>query len=414
MRSLYIECNMGVAGDMLMSALAMLVDNPDKILTKLNNIGLDKITYELKDSVKCGIAGKHMNVIYDGHMEMVSNEKNGDVHEYNSDNHHTDNHHNHAHHSLADVYSVIDNLNVSNKVKSDAKNVYEILAKAEAKAHNTSMEMIHFHEVGNMDAIADIVGCCLLIDELKVEKILCSPVCTGSGTVKCAHGILPVPTPATANILEGVLSYSGEIKSELTTPTGAALVKYFAIFCDSMPRFAIEKTGYGMGNKDFPVANCVRVFLGDIELADESIIELACNLDDMTPEAVGYAYDIIMAAKPLDIYMTPIFMKKGRPGIMFSVLCHEDDVEKFVKLIYEHTSTIGIRSYVCDRYTLKRRIEELDTRYGKVRVKMSEGYETKKYKIEYDDCARIASENNLPIDKVYEEIDKLIDVEWRK
>ena len=298
---------------------------------------------------------------------------------------------------MHDIEHIIGDLDVPAKVKDDATAIYKLIADAESKAHGKPVEEIHFHEVGAMDAVADIVGVCMLMNELAPDKVVVSPIHVGFGEVKCAHGIIPVPAPATAAILEGVPVSAGNIQGELCTPTGAALLKYFADEFGNMPVMSISKTGYGMGTKDYEQANCVRAMLG--ESAEETaydtpdrIAELRCNIDDMTGEDIAYATERLMDAGALDVYTTAIGMKKGRPGIMLTCLCRISEKDRFAKLIFENTTTIGIRYLEESRYILKRSEETVNSKFGEVRMKVSEGYGVKRAKPEYDDIARIADQ----------------------
>ncbi|MCL2182231.1 MAG: nickel pincer cofactor biosynthesis protein LarC [Chitinispirillia bacterium] len=398
MGSLYIECNMGAAGDMLMAALLELVDDRAGFLERLNNAGIDGVTVSSEPSKKCGITGTGITVKVDGREECA-------------DGHHHDNHHGHHHepdrehhHSgYHDIEHIIGHLKVSGNVKKNALDVYKLIAEAESRSHGVPVRQIHFHEVGEKDAIADIVGVCMLIEELAPDAILASPVNTGSGQVSCAHGILPVPAPATAHILRDVPIYNdGAIKTELCTPTGAALLKHFVGKFTNMPVMAVCKTGYGMGKKDFPQINCVRAYLGDIsgDNCMDEMAELTCNLDDMTPESLAFAQETLLREGALDVWVTSIGMKKGRMGAMLSCLCGNAVKDRMVSLIFKHTTTLGIRETICRRYTLQRESTEIQTKYGPVRVKSAEGYGAKKSKPEYGDIAKIAQENNLPIDAV--------------
>ena len=295
---------------------------------------------------------------------------------------------------------------VSESVKKNALSVYNIIAGAESRVHGKSVELVHFHEVGAMDAVADVTAVCMLLEMLDVDRIYATPVCTGFGKVRCAHGILPVPAPATAEILTGIPCYAGDIEGEMCTPTGAALVKFFVDGFTRMPEITPEKIGYGMGTKDFAAANCVRAVLGTSEGGNDRIVELSCNVDDMTPETIGFATAKFMEEGAADVYTVPIGMKKSRPGVMITVMCHEADIDKFVSLIFKYTTTIGIRQNIFKRYTLIRRNEEIDSPYGKVGVKISEGYGVSRRKFEYDDISKIASRLNISIDEV---IGKLAD-----
>ena len=291
---------------------------------------------------------------------------------------------------MSDIENIINGLNVSDKVKADALAVYGLIAEAESRAHGKPVTDIHFHEVGTMDAVADITGVCVLLEQLAPDRIIVSPLATGYGQVRCAHGILPVPAPATAGIIEGIPTYSGDVEGELLTPTGAALLKHFAGSFGPRPVMTIEKTGYGMGRKDFAKANMLRTFIGSEEGEGDKIIELKFNVDDMTGEETGYATGVLMENGALDVFTTPVFMKKNRPGILFTVLVKPEDKEKFARLIFENTTTIGIRYNAMDRFKLARREEKVMTKYGEIRVKVSEGFGVTKAKPEYDDVSEAA------------------------
>ena len=420
MKTLYLECNMGAAGDMLMSALIELHKNPEDFVERFNQLGIPKVRLIKEESVKCGITGTHMRVLIDGVEEEshdVCHHEHEHHHEHGHEYHHEHSHivehthehsyehvHSHSHTSLHDIEHLIHHLDIDEQVKKDAVGVYTLIAEAESHAHGKTIQDIHFHEVGTMDAVADVVGTCMLIHELKPDRILSSPVNVGSGQVKCAHGILPVPAPATAFILRDVSVYSGEIKGELCTPTGAALLKYYVDSFEQMPVMQIESIGYGMGNKEFPVANCVRAMIGTAEKQMDDIIELCCNLDDITPENIGYATELMMKEGALDVYTTSVVMKKNRPGFVLTCMCKKEDKEKFLKLIFQHTTTLGVREYTCKRYGLERNIKQVETSYGIVRVKESKGYGVVKTKIEYEDLAEIAKKNEMSLEEVREKI----------
>lgn len=392
MKILYIECNMGAAGDMLTAALAEATGDVKACESALNSIGIPGVVYSLSPSTKCGITGTHSDVTVNGisedeHMHEHEHHHHGHDHEHDHEHHHE-----HHHSSLHDIEHIISHLSVSDKVKSDAMAVYKLIAEAESKAHGKDITEIHFHEVGTMDAVADIVGFCVLMEQIAPERVVVSPVHVGFGEVKCAHGILPVPAPATASILQGVPVYGGEVKGELCTPTGAALLKYFASEFGSMPLMNIRITGYGMGKKDFERANCVRVMIGEsVNIGEnEKIAELCCNVDDMTGEEIGYATELLMKNGALDVFTTAVGMKKNRPGILITCLCRPEDLEKTTKLIFENTTTIGIRYSLKDRFVLDRHEETVTTKYGDIKIKVSEGFGVKKFKPGYDDISRIA------------------------
>ena len=400
MKTLYIECNMGAAGDMLLASLAELTGDVKACEAQLNSLGIPDVTYNFEDNVKCGIKGTHARVVAlgveeDEHMHEHEHHHHEHTHEEHTHDHHHDHdgeHHHHHHHThMSDIEKIIGGLNVSDKVKSDALAVYGLIAEAESKAHGKEISEIHFHEVGTMDAVADIVGVCVLLEQTGADKIVVSPLATGYGQVRCAHGILPVPAPATASIIEGIPAYSGNIEGELLTPTGAALLKHFADSFGQRPVMAIEKTGYGMGRKDFAKANMLRTFIGnEVSEDDDKVIELQCNVDDMTGEEIGYATGVLMENGALDVFTTPVYMKKNRPGILLTVIAKPEDKEKFAKLVFENTKTIGIRYIAMDRFRMSRREEKVMTRFGEASVKISEGFGVTRVKPEADDASAIA------------------------
>lgn len=403
MKTLYIECNMGAAGDMLMSALLELHKDPDDFLLRLNSANIPKVKFERIKAVTCGIYGTHIRVSVDGIEECEQIHNHEHNHEHNYEHNHEHNHeHKHAHHhsSLKDIEHIVSRINISEKVRKDVMAVYNIIAEAESKAHNCNIEDIHFHEVGTLDAVADITGVCMLIDELGVDKILASPINTGKGSVQCAHGILPVPAPATAYILRDVPTYNNEVDGELCTPTGAALLKYFVSEFNTMPIMKTEQIGYGIGTKKFATANCVRAFIGETEDNTDKVAELSCNIDDMSGEAVAYAVSKLFSAGALDVYTTSVSMKKNRMGILLSCVCKLEDKEKLIAQIFKHTTTIGIRENLFKRYTLSRKIKTVETEYGQVRVKYSEGYGVKKQKAEFDDLEKIANKNDISLSQI--------------
>ena len=259
MKLMYIDCGMGAAGDMLTGALLELLDGTERaeFVKEFNGLGIPGVVMETEPSVKCGVSGTHVHIYVNGIEEGE--------HTHDHGNHHShDGHHHNSHNGMHEIGHIVrDHISASDKVKDDILKVYDIIADAESKAHGVPVTDIHFHEVGTMDAIADVTAVCLLMERIKPQKIIASPVNVGGGTVKCAHGILPVPAPATANILEGIPSYSGDIRSELCTPTGAALLKYFAEDFGDMPEMSAERQGFGMGTKDFERANALRVILGE-------------------------------------------------------------------------------------------------------------------------------------------------------
>ncbi len=396
MKALYIECNMGAAGDMLMSALSELHPDPEGFIVKMNALKIPGVEIEKKTAVKCGIKGTHIDVTVHGHHE--------DEHMHEHHEHHE--HHTHHHTGMHEIEHIVSHFDLPQKVKNDILSVYRLIAEAESHAHGVPVEEIHFHEVGSMDAVADITGVCMLINELAPEKIIVSPICTGFGQIKCAHGILPVPAPATAYILRDIPIYGGNIEGELCTPTGAALLKYFADKFDTMPAMRVSKIGYGMGNRDFETANCVRAMLGDTADSADTITEISCNIDDMSAEEIGFAFERIMAEGALDVFTVPIGMKKNRQGTMLTCLCNTEDTDKICDTVFKYTSTLGLRLSEKRRKILERDTEIVKTKYGNVRIKRSVGFGTEKIEAEYDDISEIAKMLKISINEARKLIER--------
>lgn len=417
MRTLYLECNMGASGDMLTGALLELLPDPEAFLERFRGLGLPGVTLERERSVKCGIVGTHARVRIRGveeesvdaeefhtHREMGHSHEHlhaggeaGHDHEHSHAGEEAGSHHEHTHTSMDDIEHMIRELPVPEKVREHAVAVYRLIAGAESRVHGVPVEQIHFHEVGTMDAVADVTAVCMLLEELAPDRIVSSPVHVGSGQVRCAHGILPVPAPAVTELLRGVPVYGGQIQGELCTPTGAALLRHFAGEFGGMPPMRIDRVGYGMGQKDFPAANCLRAILGEQEQPMEDVLELCCNLDDMTPEDMGFVTDLLMREGALDVYVTPVQMKKNRPGWVLTCMCPREDKDRFLRLMFRHTTTLGVREYVCRRYGLERSVQVRQTPWGEVRVKQSRGYGVDREKAEYEDLAGIARERGISL-----------------
>ena len=446
MKLLYLDCGMGAAGDMLGAALAELLpdDTRDAFASELNAAGIPGVHVSLDPSVKCGITGTHLTVTVNGTEEKEGGHSHHDhqhdhshEHSHSHDHHHDhshehshshDHHHDHSHRSLHDIHHIIDDLKLPEAVRTDILAVYRLIAEAESKAHDKPVSEIHFHEVGTMDAIADIASVCLLLHKLAPDQIIASPIHVGSGQVKCAHGILPVPAPATAYILKDIPIYSGSIQGELCTPTGAALLKHFVTRFDQMPLMTPAFTGYGMGTKDFPAANCVRAILGEsfAENQPETICELSCNVDDMTGEDIAFAIETFLQNGALDAFTVPCTMKKGRPGVLVTVLCKDPDQKQMTRLILQHTTTLGVRSAIKKRWILSRtesetvipndvlanvtvpdkpagsKAQELKTTGNDctIRSKTSTGFGITRNKYEHDDLEKIARTYGLTLAQV--------------
>ena len=434
MKTLYLECNMGAAGDMLTAALLELHPDPQGFVERMNRLGLPGVVFAAQPAVKCGITGTQVSVTVGGeeeeshdvplhsHVHETAQDEahpghahdhvHGHDHEHTHDHEHIHDHehshgheHGHGHHhhaGMGDIRHILSHLDIPQPVRQDAEAVYQLIAQAESHAHGRPVEEIHFHEVGTLDAVTDVVAVCWLLHDLAPEQIVASPVHVGCGQVRCAHGILPVPAPATAYILQGVPTYGGSVQGELCTPTGAALLKHFVQRFGSSPVMRVEKTGYGMGKKDFEAANCVRAMLGQTQEESTTIAQLACNLDDMTPEALGFAQERLWEAGALDVTTAPIGMKKNRPGVQLTCLCRLEDREKLVSVLFAHTTTLGVRESLCTRYTLARSQRTVETEHGPVRVKEARGWGVTREKPEYEDVANIAREHGLTLDQVKE------------
>jgi len=389
MRTLYIDCSMGCAGDMLTAALLELHPDKDDFLSRMNAALGGKAVLLASSDSKCGLRGTHVTVLINGDEEGEKT------------------HHHHEHTSITEIMAFIDSVPLDEAIRINAKKVYSIIAEAESRVHGHPMENVHFHEVGSLDALADVLSVCALMHELAPERILASEVNVGSGTVRCAHGVLPVPAPATELILRGVPIYSGQIKSELCTPTGAALLKFFVLEFGAMPTMQIENAGCGTGKKDFECANVVRAFIGETTDEGDRIIELACNLDDMTPEELSFAMEELFTLGALDVYFTSIGMKKSRPGVKLTCMCRERQRKQMLECIFKHTTTLGVREYVCKRYELGRSEKTVRTQDGEVRVKTSSGYGAVREKAEYEDLAALARKSGKTIAQIRSEVLKV-------
>lgn len=382
MKTLYLDCGMGASGDMLLGALLPLMDDPTAVLEQLNSLDA-RLRYEANPGESGGLAGMRVRVLADGQEEGAAHV------------------HGHTHSAtLADIHARMDALPLSARVRAEAKAVYDLLAEAEAAAHGTTAGAVHFHEVGMLDAIADIAGVCLLLERLSVDRIAASPVHVGCGTVACAHGTLPVPAPATAHLLKSIPIYGGEIQGELCTPTGAALLKYFVHDFSGMPCMRVSRIGCGLGKKSFSRPNALRAFLGEEGMGEgpnDEGVELSCNLDDMTGEQMGFALERLVAAGARDVCFVPVTMKKNRPAYRLICQCAPGDADRMASLILAHTTSFGVQRVDTRRYILDRHIETRETPYGSLRYKIGTGYGVSKEKAEYADIAALAEKRGLPL-----------------
>ena len=425
MKTLYIECNMGAAGDMLMSALYELLEDKQGFLDTMNSLGLPGVRLEAKQAATCGIAGTHMAVTvhgeeehepdhdhHHGHEHEHGHEHDHEheheyAHDHEHEHHHDHTHHHHHHATPGHIGKIIDGLTLPEEVRAHARAVYDAIAQAEAKAHGCPVGDVHYHEVGALDAVADVTGVCYAMHLLAPERVIVSPIHVGSGTVRCAHGVMPVPAPATANLLEGVPVYGGAVQGELCTPTGAALLAHFADSFGSMPVMRTRGVGIGIGTNEFEQANCVRAFLGESTAQENGeIIELTCNIDDMTPEALAFACSRLLKQGALDVYTTPGTMKKGRPGHVLTVLCAPDKQADMAWHILAETTTNGLRVRRCGKYYLEPSFSKVQTQWGEVRIKRASGFGVTHVKPEYADVAAIAEKHGVSYQRVIEEIER--------
>ena len=426
-RVLYFDCFSGISGDMTIGALLDLGIDREKFLAELAKINIgDEFDTEIKAGIKKGISGTDFTVILkDEHShDQPHQEDHHHEHEHTHEHHHEHDHHGHqqvhehAHHhehkahdhhhahsrNLKDIYHIIDASDLSDYVKELSKKIFMEVAVAEAKIHAKAIDDVHFHEVGAVDSIVDIIGAAICIELLGVDEIQCSEINLGSGFVKCEHGIFPVPAPATLEILKGMAVYSKNAQKELTTPTGAAILKAACTAHGISPEFVIEKVGYGMGKRDMETPNVLRVILG-LKKKAESLLMLETNIDNMNPEVYSHLFPKLLENKALDVFVTPIIMKKNRPANILSVLCQESEAAQLESLIFAETTTLGIRKYKVEREELQRSFEKISTPYGEVTVKCAyKDGKLLKMAPEFEECRVIAEQLQLPVLNVLNEV----------
>lgn len=383
---LYFDCFAGISGDMTIGALLDLGVDQTEFLRQLGSLKVEGYQIDITKKQVNGIASTDFDVIV-------------------PESHHKGKHH-HPHRKLSDIEKIIDQGDIPDDAKHLSRKIFQRIAQSEARVHNVAVDEIHFHEVGAIDSIVDIVGAAICLHLLKPDRIYSSPLHVGSGTVKCAHGTLPVPAPATADILEGVPVYSTGLIGELVTPTGAGIIKTIADEFIPLPAMTARKTGYGCGKKRFEIPNTLRVFLGDEISADDTrtdtLVLLETNIDDLNPEVYSYLVPLLMEAGALDVYLTPIIMKKGRPGNIVSVLCDPGQEAEFEDRLFRETSTLGIRKYTVSRKCLKRESLSVNLPSGTVKVKAAyRNGELLKLAPEYEDCRKIAESRGIPIREIY-------------
>lgn len=416
MKVLYYDCFCGISGDMHIAAMLDLGVPQEYLLKEISKLKIDS-EYEIKiqKTIKKGITGTRVDVILknghannDDHQHNHHSHTNIDEHSH-THHHHEDNKHNmeHHHRGLKEIEEIINSSDLSDNVKKLSIKTFMKVAEAEAKVHGKDLYEVHFHEVGAVDSIIDIVASAITLDYLKVDKIIASSIQLGGGFVKCAHGIIPVPAPATVEILKGIPVKTGVVEFETTTPTGAAILAANVQEYTDKIDFQIDKIAYGLGHRELEIPNVLRVYLGTIQesekIEEQYIIET--NIDDMNPEFYEYIEEKLFSNGALDVYKTAIIMKKGRPAIKLSVLVSADKEEEVLKIIFKETTSIGVRKYKVEKIMLDRDFSKKKTVYGEVTLKNSyyKG-ELIKSKPEYEECKIIAKENRIPLKQVYEEI----------
>jgi hypothetical protein len=400
MRVAYFDAFSGVSGDMTVGALIDAGADAHKLIHGLEHLGLGA-KYKAEKTVRYGITATKFHVLVNG--EPADAHHHHHDHDHSHDHHHHDHDHpqthDHSHRGLSQILELIDKAKIPAPVKESSKRVFQVLGEAEARVHGIPIEKVHFHEVGAVDSIADIVGACYGLHLLKVDEVYSSPVNVGSGTVKAAHGVLPVPAPATALLLKEKPIYVDGPAVELTTPTGAAILAALAKGFGPMPAVSINTLGYGAGTKDFANrANVLRITIGDkLEVPEaQTVLLLEANIDDASPQLLGYTMDALLAAGALDVTLTPILMKKNRPGQMLTVVARQEDKDALASLILRETTTLGLRITAAERRTLAREFVEVSTPYGNVKMKVS----ANGFAPEFDDCAALARSKNVALKDV--------------
>lgn len=424
-KTLYLECYSGISGDMTVAALLDLGADEEILKSSLSSLNIDGYEIKIGRTKKCGIDACDFDVILENdhhyhehehqHHDHNSHDHNNHDHKHHAHHHdhnHTHsghNHHNHDHRNIIDIYKIIDESEISDRAKHISKKVFDVVAKAESKAHGVELHEVHFHEVGAVDSIVDIVAVAVCIDNLNIDDVIISELYEGSGHVRCQHGIIPVPVPAVTNIIvdNSLPIRITSIRGEMVTPTGAAIAAALKTR-DSLPEsYRIKKIGIGAGKKDFEKANILRAYI--IEESNgykkkDEIWVLETNLDDCTGENLGFTMEKLLENGAQDVFFTPIYMKKNRPAYRLSVITKEENINLMESIIFKNTTSIGIRKYKTKRTVLEREMIEVDTKYGKVKVKVCTFKDDKYYYPEYEDIKNICNKTGLSFKTVYDEI----------
>ncbi len=414
----YFDCFSGISGDMTLGALVDVGIEPGALRTELSKLKLDaEFSLDFEKASKHHITGTRAIVrTTESHQEDVNRtaelSEGADAHSHSHDHAHETHHHSHHDHApsrhLADIFEILEDSNLERAIIDRSKQVFDRLAEAEAKVHNTSKDRIHLHEVSGIDSIVDVVGCVIGLNLLGIEELYASPLALGSGFVRCAHGLMPVPVPGTMELLKGVEVRQTQIRKELVTPTGAAIITTLARGFGPMPEMVIDRVGYGAGTRELEEQpNLLRICLGEKKegsLESDQVYLIETNLDDMSPEIAGYLTELLFEKGALDVFLTSILMKKGRPATKLSLLAAPDFRESLTQVVLTETTTFGVRCHLVERSKLSRDFIKVQTQWGTVRAKR--GYmdgEPIKAVPEYEDCKRIAEEQSVPFRQVYEE-----------
>ncbi|MFT4577608.1 MAG: hypothetical protein ACI9UO_000421 [Nitrospinales bacterium] len=393
LRTAYFDCYSGISGDMILGALVDLGVNINDIRKALKNIDLKGYKLQAKKIQRNGLASTQITVAIEKPKPQ----------------------HSHPHRSFTNIRKLIEQSGLPSKVKNNSIEIFKRIAQVEAQIHNTTIEKIHFHEVGGIDSIVDIVGGVWAIESLKLDKVFSSPLNVGEGFIDCAHGRLPVPAPATLKLLKGIPIFSTGVKTELTTPTGAAVIGFYAEKFQSMPAMTISGDGYGAGSHIIPsIPNLLRVVVGEMPLKEpDSLVMIETNIDDMNPEIFDAVMESLFNAGALDVYFSSIIMKKNRPATKISVIAEKQEREILSKILLRETTSFGVRFYEVGRLTLEREIQKLKTSYGVIKIKVGilDG-ETVQASPEFEDCRNAARKKKIPVKKVYDDVLALAQRKW--
>ena len=414
MKTLYFDCSSGISGNMVLGALTEIIGDEQYLIEELKKLNTDGYKIEISKKVKNGITGTYVDVIADGkdeygHDHHIHEHHHEHEHEHeHKDEHEHHHHHHHEHRNLNDVNKIINESALDEKTKELAKRIFTRVAKAESKVHDKPLEEVHFHEVGAIDSIVDIVGTAILINKINPDKIISSIVNDGYGFIECAHGKMSVPVPATSEIFanRGVKFRQIDIDTELVTPTGAAIIAELAEEFTTLPAMETKKIGWGAGYKDLDIPNILKVYYGEMQEKNENFVVMETNIDDCSGEVLGYTSEVLFQNGALDVFFTPIFMKKNRPAYRLTVACKKEDMFRLQNIIFRETTTIGIRYRFEARTELGREIIEIDTKYGKLKAKKVVNNGEEYIYPEYESMKKLAKESNIPIKELYK-IDEL-------